>query len=75
MFSEHWTTAEDEAAADEALVKSSTTETGAWKTLEEEQDEQDEDEAEAIAEREADEAVAAAERELAEELAREEQSD
>ena len=40
-----------------------------------EQDEQDEDEAEAIAEREADEAVAAAERELAEELAREEQSD
>ena len=75
LFSEHWTTAEDEEAADEALVKSSTTETGAWKTLEEEQDEQDEDEAEAIAEREADEAVAAAERELAEELAREEQSD
>lgn len=81
LFSESWTTAAEEGEEDEAaLVKSTTTETGAWKSIEDEverdatdddaEDDEDEDE-EARALREADEAVAAAERELAEELARE----
>ena len=82
LFSEQWTVREEgedeedgDAAAEQALVKSSTTSTGAWKSLEEEEAEQAQDDAEVEAEREADAAIAAAERELAEELARESNSD
>ncbi|CAL53726.1 SAP domain [Ostreococcus tauri] len=82
LFSESWTTASaEEEAADASLVKSATTATGAWASLDDEHepaeasefdhDDEDEDDEEARALREADEAVAAAERELAEELARE----
>jgi len=77
LFSESWTTAAEEGVDEAALVKSTTTETGAWKSIEDEEErdetegDDDEDDEEARALREADEAVAAAERELAEELARE----
>lgn len=77
LFSESWTTAAEEGEDEAALVKSTTTENGAWKSIEDEEErdetegDDDEDDEEARALREADEAVAAAERELAEELARE----
>jgi len=73
LFSEEWTAHDDvdgndendENTGDRTLVKSTTTSTGTWKTIEEEEEEQ----AEEDAAREADEAVAEAERDLAEELA------
>jgi hypothetical protein len=85
LFSEEWSKEQEEGIEEGSfatLVKSTTTATGAWASISDEEGEEQEEEGEeqeegeseddeARAEREADEAVAEAERELAAELAAE----